>query len=300
MLNLNCKRRLVLGTASFKSDYGFGNNFKLRKKELSKIFSYCFKEKILYIDTSNKYELTNFLKYNKGLKKFKIILKINFNFQKNKNYNQLKKEIFSLVKNFLSKNQIKKLYCIMLHSENTMTSRNQIKIHNILLSLKKIKLADKIGISGYDLIKVSKIIKKFNFDILQFPYNLFDQRIADKRLLKILKKKNIELHIRSIFLQGIFFIEFNKLPVYFHKWKNFFVKLKKILIIKNLDILSLCLSHAFNLRYHKKKVIVGIKSFEHLNEIINSKIIKDVSFVKKIQSHEKKLILPYLWKIKKK
>ena len=180
-----------------------------------------------------------------------------------------------------------------------MTSKNKIKVYEILKLLKKIKLVDKIGISSYDLNKTTKIIKKFDFDILQFPYNLFDQRINDKKFLKILKKKNIELHIRSIFLQGIFFIKFDKLPIYFHKWRNIFIKLHKMLIENSLDTLSLCLSHAFNLGYNNKKVIVGIKSFHNLDQIKNSKIIKNVNFLKKIQSNEKKLILPYLWKIKK-
>ena len=77
----------------------------------------------------------------------------------------------------------------MLHSENTMISKNKIKIYEVLKSLKKAKLTNKIGISSYDLKKTINIIKKFDFDILQFPYNLFDQRINNKSVLKILKKK---------------------------------------------------------------------------------------------------------------
>jgi len=59
------------------------------------------------------------------------------------------------------------------------------------------------------------------------------------------------------------------------------------------------LSHAFNLGYHNKKIIIGIKSFKHLNEIVNSKIIRDVVFPKTKASKERKLIIPYLWKIKR-
>ena len=109
MLNLNYKRRLILGTASFKSNYGLDKKPRLKNKELIKIFNYCLREQILYIDSSNKYQLTNFKNYNKALKKFKIILKIKFDFEK-KNYYQLKNEIFLIINNFLSKNRIEKLY----------------------------------------------------------------------------------------------------------------------------------------------------------------------------------------------
>ena len=100
MLNLAYKRKLILGTASFKSSYGLDKNSKLKKKELSKIFNYCLKQKIIYLDTANNYKLTDFSKYTYSLKKFKIILKINFNNKKEKTYNQLEKEIFLLIKKF--------------------------------------------------------------------------------------------------------------------------------------------------------------------------------------------------------
>ena len=109
MLNQAYKRGLILGAASFKSNYGLDKKYSLKKRELIKIFNFCLKEKILYIDSSNDYRLTNFSNYNKSIKKFKIILKINFNFLKKKTFRQLKNEIFLLVHNFLSKNKIKNL-----------------------------------------------------------------------------------------------------------------------------------------------------------------------------------------------
>jgi aryl-alcohol dehydrogenase-like predicted oxidoreductase len=300
MLNLAYKEKLILGTASFKSSYGLDANSRLKKKELNEIFKYCLNEKIIYLDSANDYKLKSFSNYSSNLNAFKIIFKINFNTKKEKVYNQLEKEIFSLVKKFLSKNKIQKLYCVMLHSEDTMTSENKIKIYEILSSLKKKKLTEKIGLSGYNLINIIKIIKKFNFDILQFPYNLFDQRINNKKILKTLKERNIELHIRSIFLQGIFFINNSKLPTYFDRWKKLFIKIEEILKKKNLNILGLCLSHAFKLNYNNKKIIFGIKSLKQLHEIKNTKLYNDISFVKKFKNNEKKLIIPFLWKIKKK
>ena len=82
MLNQAYKRGLILG-AAFKSNYGLDKKYSL-KKRVNKIFNFCLKEKIVYIDTSNDYRLTNFFNYNKSIKKFKIILKINFNFLEKK------------------------------------------------------------------------------------------------------------------------------------------------------------------------------------------------------------------------
>lgn len=296
MLNIAYKRKLILGTASFKSNYGIDKNSSLNDKELTKLFEICFKEKIIYLDTSNRYNLKNFLKLNKNLKKFKIIYKINLNLDKVKTYNKIKKEIYFLLNNFLKKNRIKKLYCVMLHSENLMLNKNKGRLFSVLKTIKDQKISEKIGISGYNLKNIINIIKKFNFDIIQFPYNLFDQRIADFKILKLLKKKKIELHIRSIFLQGIFFIKENEMPPYFNKWKKQFNKLKNILEKRKINILGVCLSHAFNLNFKNKKIVIGIKSLEHLDKIFKTNINKKTKFVRNLRYSDKNLILPHLWK----
>ena len=127
MLSLAYKRKLILGTASLKSNYGLDKNIKLNKKELTKILNFCIKHKISYLDTANNYKLKNFSKYNKNLNKFNIIFKIKIYKEEKKSNIQIEKEIFSLVKNFLSKNKIYKIYCVMLHSENSMCSKKKMK-----------------------------------------------------------------------------------------------------------------------------------------------------------------------------
>ncbi len=298
MLSEYLKKKLILGTASFKSNYGIDKNSNLSDKELTRLFKICFKEKIIYLDTSNRYNLKNFSKLNKNLKKFRIIYKINLNLNKVKTYNQIKKEVYSLLNNFLKKNKIKRLYCVMLHSENLMLNKNKGRLFSVLKKIKDQKTSEKIGISGYNLENIINIIKKFNFDIIQFPYNLFDQRIADFKVLKLLKKKKIELHIRSIFLQGIFFIKEDEMPDYFNKWKKQFNRLKNILEKRKINILSVCLSHAFNLSFKNKKIVIGIKSLEHLDEIFKTNINKKTKFVRNLRYSDKNLILPHLWKTK--
>ena len=299
MLSLYHRKRLILGTASFEKNYGINKDKNLKKKEIIKIFKLCKKNNIQFLDSANQYKENNLKKFSKSLKDFKIIYKVNLNLNK-KTYKQLKNKIFFLLKSFLRKNKIKKVYCIMIHSEDSMLSNNSYNLYKIISLIKKEGLAEKIGISGYNLEKILKIFENFRFDVLQFPYNLFDQRLNHANVLNFFKKKKTEIHIRSIFLQGIFFINVKKLPSYFNRWKKLFQKLNKNLINNKLSILNLCLSHAFNLNYQKKKIIFGIQSIDNLNEIKNVKLNYNKKFIKKLKSNDKKLILPYLWNIKKK
>ena len=63
---------------------------------------------------------------------------------------------------------------------------------------KKIKF---IGVSLSNF-RTFKSCLKYNFDIIQVPLNVFDQRILNKKIINIIKRKNIAIHARSIFLQG--------------------------------------------------------------------------------------------------
>ena len=49
-------------------------------------------------------------------------------------------------------------------------------------------------------------MKNYNFNILQVPINIFNHEFINKKFIKLIKLKKIELHVRSIFLQGIIFL----------------------------------------------------------------------------------------------
>lgn len=298
MNNLGFKRKLILGTASFKTNYGLNFSSRIQKDKLKKIFNDCLKNDISFLDTANNYKLNKFTNYTNP-NKFKIIFKVNLNVIKNNSFEEIYKKIFELINNFLKKNNLKKIYCIMIHSEKLMLTDQSFLIYKVLKKIKSKRYANKIGISGYNLDLIKKILLKFKFDILQFPYNLFDQRLNKKKNLDFLKKRKIELHIRSIYLQGLFFQKIDRLPKYFSKWKKKLLMLEIFIKENNLSMLALCLSHANNLKYKNKRIIFGINSYENLLALKNIRLYKNTDYMIKFNEKDKGLILPYLWKIKK-
>lgn len=79
----------------------------------------------------------------------------------------------------------------------------------------------KIGFSTYTPKQIDFLLNNFDFDLVQLPFNVFDNRLIQGGQLKALKKKKIEIHARSIFLQGLL-LDFNNLSDYFLTWKNEF------------------------------------------------------------------------------
>ena len=293
MISSKDRKKIILGTASFDRNYGINKSIFFKKNEKNLILKKCIQNKILYVDCSENYNSAmNYFYKKKGiLKNFKVIYKINI-----KNFSPaLEKKLYLKMDIVLKKLDINNFYCVMLHNGEALQKKIGPKIHNFLLNLKRIKKTNKIGISTYDLNVTKSIISKFKFDVLQFPYNLFDQRINSKFFLNILNKNKVEIHLRSIFLQGLFTLDEKKIPKYFDKWKKNINEIKLISKKYNISIINLCISHALDLNYKDKKIIIGIKNLHQLNEIIQVKKCK-IKNLQKLRVTQKKLILPYLWK----
>ena len=160
--------------------------------------------------------------------------------------------------------------------------------------MKTDELTNKIGISVYDFNLLDKILKKFQFDLIQAPLNILDQRLVKTGWLKKLKKKKIEVHVRSVFLQGILLLRHNQLPRKLKKliknwiiWDNWLKKNK-------VNPLQICLSYIFNQR-QLDGIILGCNSKNQLNQILKSKQIKGNFSLPNLNIKNKKLVDPREW-----
>ena len=141
---------------------------------------------------------------------------------------------------------------------------------------------------------MKKIIKNYKINVVQVPYNIFDQRLKESNLINTLKNMNIELHVRSIFLQGLLLLKKNKIPKKFLKWQDKFNLWYKFLKKNKTTALSECLNFVFSNK-DIDKIVIGINSIDHLKEIV---LLKK-NFVKRnfetFKSKDVNLIDPRKW-----
>ncbi len=192
--------KLVLGVANLNQSYGL-NNEKTSEKKSIEIINYS-KDKIKYIDTASAYSGFNNILYKINLEKFKINTKISD--IKGKDFNEVYSDINKKINLCLKNYKKKKINILFLHRPREILNKRRGKY--IIKSLKKLKqkkIIKQIGFSIYSTSEILVLIKTYKPDIIQGPFSLFDQRILNSGVLKILKKKNIKFQARSIFLQGI-------------------------------------------------------------------------------------------------
>jgi hypothetical protein len=142
------------------------------------------------------------------------------------------------------------------------------------------------------------LVKKFSFEIIQCPYNLIDKRLFKKKYINFLNKNKIEVHIRSIFLQGLLTNKKFWKKKLFIRWEKkiapWFEEVKK----RGLSPIDVCLTDA--LSKNIKKIIIGIENYRQFMAIINFKKIKinsDNKNLFNLNFFNKKIIDPRCWKI---
>jgi aryl-alcohol dehydrogenase-like predicted oxidoreductase len=65
-------------------------------------------------------------------------------------------------------------------------------------------MVEKIGFSAYSQEEIQKALGVFpDVDLIQVPGNALDFRILDSEIVHALSERGVEIHVRSVFLQGL-------------------------------------------------------------------------------------------------
>ena len=286
------KSKLILGTAQFGMPYGLEDYNKIIKvNKLNEILKYAKKNGINRIDTAINYGDIQQKLGKIGVKDFLIVSKI----PKLKHQSNINKFINNSVNEILNHLEIKKIFGVLMHSPEDLLSQNGMNYYKVLLQCKKAGFIKKIGISIHNFDHIKIILDKYKFDIVQLPFNIFDQRLLKYNIITYLKKKNVELHVRSIFLQGLLLMKPEIRPKMFTNFETHLNLWDEWIKQNNITRLEACLNFVNSIDF-VKGIVVGIKSLTQFEEILSVKPTKFNLNTIKLANNELKLIDPSKWK----
>jgi len=279
------KKKFVLGTANFTQKYGVKST-KVNLVEIKKILSLAKKNNLNTLDTADSYlNDVSIFKYTK--KRFKLISKIKPD-DKWIDFEHCRNELDDQITKLNTKIEI-----LLFHDVKIFFSKYGTKIFNNLKILKKYGYFKKIGFSIYNPDCLEYLTSKYDFNVVQCPYNILDKRIISTGWLGKLKQKGIEVHVRSIFLQGLLVNKKISKKKYFEKWESKFSEWFKYL--KSCKISPIEYSLNDLLEHDFDRIIIGINSYDNLKEIINFKIIKNKNKMINFKIKNLRLIDPRKW-----
>ena len=282
--------KLAIGSAQFGLDYGISNdNGIVKSAEVKNILTAATSLGIDTIDTAHSYGISEHVLGKIGIGSFKIITKTS---EIEKGIDIVKRNFYQSLKN-LKINQIDGL---LVHNFSDVFDSNFSSLYNWLIEIKSQKIVKKIGFSIYDPQDVNFLLKNFDFDIVQTPLNIIDRRLLHYDLLNLLSKNSVEVHIRSIFLQGLLLIPHKALPSKFRLWDKLWIHWESWLKENNLSPIEGCLSFIRDID-GLSRVVLGFHNSAQLKETNNFLNLKNskVSFPDDLCSFDENLIHPFNW-----
>lgn len=168
-----------------------------------------------------------------------------------------------------------KIDVLLFHQANNLITHPKKKqLFKQLQTLKSQNVVKKIGVSVYSPEQLQTVSDNFSIEVAQVPINIFDQRFISKNIINLCQEKQIKLHARSLFLQGLIFIEQERLANYFTPFKdklNAFSLLAKHLNCSTLSLaLAIVAQDSFSYNNVIEQLVIGVCNVEQLTEIVDA------------------------------
>ena len=200
--------KLALGTVQFGLDYGISNiGGQVSLEEARKVLKLAKEYDIDTLDTASGYGNSEKVLGKIGVNDFQIVTKTT----------SLQLGVDKVLQSFyqsLTDLNATSVDGLLIHNIDDTKDKQFDTLYKELDKLKQDKLINKIGFSTYTPDQVDFLLDNFDFDLIQVPFNVFDTRLIDGGQLQALKNKQIEIHARSVFLQGLL-LDFKHLNDYF-------------------------------------------------------------------------------------
>jgi aryl-alcohol dehydrogenase-like predicted oxidoreductase len=257
--------KLSIGTVQFGLNYGVANNAgKVPFDEVQKILKEAKFNHIDTIDTAAAYGDSEDVLGKSGVQNLQLITKLS---EIPSDVNDITTYIEDSFFNSLQRLKVKKVYGFLLHRPSQLSNKGGGEIYQTLLNLKEQGYIEKIGASIYQPEELDVIYKNYELDLIQSPFNIFDRRLIETDWLSRLNERGVEIHIRSVFLQGLLLMSSNQRPEKFKRWDNLWKKWDNWLKENNITPLEACIKYALAVP-EISKVVIGVNSDSQLKEII--------------------------------
>lgn len=273
--------KLVLGTVQFGLQYGVNSAGRPSEEAVKGILAEAAKGGITTLDTSSAYGNSEEIlgECVTPEENFKIVSK----------YPKGEISVGEMFNGSLKRLKADKLYGYLLHHFEVY--RNNPKVWDEFIALKESGKVKKIGFSLYTPEELQFILdNKSPFDLIQVPFNIFDKKFLPN--MKELHEKGVEIHVRSTFLQGLFFKDRDALPEKLKPMKKYLLQLDEFSKKSGLSISEIALNYNLQNPYIDG-VLIGVDNVDQLK--MNLASVKDTPIDIEVEVKEQELLNPVNW-----
>lgn len=190
--------KLGLGTVQFGQPYGISNRTgQVAAQEAARILTLAADNGIRLLDTAANYGEAEAVLGRRDTRPFRIVTKTI----------GIHHGIEAIVTRARQSAAALKADTLLVHAASDLASPDGNALWRALLGLRDDGTFRKIGLSVYVAEDPASLAARYRPDVMQLPFSLLDQRLLDNGTLSALNGLGIEIHARSLFLQGLLFLD---------------------------------------------------------------------------------------------
>ena len=197
------RNKIVIGTAKFGMGYGIGDiAYRTVEEEVKRLVEYCAKQGLNTFDTAPDYGESEQLLGKICPNGPKVVTKME-KLEKDEICNDCIMALDVGFQRSLRRLGTASVYGLLVHNVADLYKPGVEKVIDWMQGLKDRGLVKKMGVSIYSQQEIEDFYGRYDFDLIQLPINLFDQRLIVSGTLDWLSAKGVEIHARSLFMKGL-------------------------------------------------------------------------------------------------
>lgn len=283
--------RLALGTAQFGLPYGVANRSgQLALDEARSVLYAAANAGMDTLDTAIAYGDSEAVLGAIGVDRFRVVTKLPACPE-----DTADPEVWvrDQIDASLRRLRVPAVHAVLLHRPMQLTGTKGAALAQAMRDAQADGLVGKVGVSVYGPAELEAIQAILEPSIVQAPFNLIDRRFAASGWLQRLHEAGVEVHVRSVFMQGLLLLPRAEIPAKFAPWAPLWDAWDAWLDRTGIPAVQACIGFAQSFPYIDR-LVVGVDDVRQLKQLVAATegCVADWPM---IESSDERLVNPSLW-----
>ena len=285
--------RLALGTAQFGSEYGITNKVgRVPQNEVAAILRCAREAGVDALDTAAVYGESEACLGLAGVADWRIVTKLPPNLDPSEDAATW---VGTHLSASLARLRVTSVETLLVHRSQHLAGIQGQAVWKEMRRLKDAGLVEKIGASIYAPEELDDLCPAVMPDVVQAPFSVVDRRLLTSGWLSKLAKLGVEVHARSVFLQGLLLAHGDSRPREFDRWTALWDAWESWLVEHRMTATEAALGYVMSVPEFER-VVVGVESAHQLGEIVAAARPRREDVPGDLASVDEDLVNPSRWR----
>lgn len=286
--------RLALGTVQFGKRYGIANkDGQVREADVGAILAEARGAGIDTLDTAVAYGESEACLGRVGIDGWNVVTKLP---PIPPGTDDVGRWVERSIAASLERLRVPQLHGLLLHDASQLLGDAGPSLDAALRAAAEAGKVRRFGVSVYGPAELGTILERYAPTLVQLPFSVLDRRLVSSGMLARLGERGIEVHVRSIFLQGLLLMPPERRPPAFARWAPLLARWDAFLAERRLDGVTACVGFALA---HPgiARVVFGVDGVAHLRQILAAAAQGPLEVPPELACEDLDLINPTRWRI---